>query len=184
MSGGSGGNSSSGGTSGATGGASLGGALGVGGSIGSGGAPPTGGAIGGGGLATGGVAPGSGGNLGSAAGALGTGGSCASNEKLCGGVCVGFGPANGCSAPGCTACSQQAPAHGVLACNAQGQCDFSCDSGYNKSGSNCVSTTGGVDGGSSLSCGGQRCTNSCPLSTQCCKSGGGCGCNVPTLGCQ
>lgn len=193
---------SSAGASGFGGDVGTGGYVASGGSVGSGGVPPMGGAVatggvvvgsggvgpggakGTGGAATGGAPPGSGGSVGGSAGAMGTGGSCQSNEKVCGGMCVSFGPANGCSAPGCTACSQQPPAHGVLACNAQGQCDFNCDSGYNKVGSNCVSATGGGDGGGGLSCGGQVCTNSCPLSTQCCKSGGGCGCNIPILGCQ
>jgi hypothetical protein len=179
-----------------------GGVTGDGGFMGNGGAPMTGGFVGNGGntpakggqsggppmgtggAATGGAPPGTGGSVGGSAGAQGgAAGSCSAQEKVCNGTCVNFGPANGCSAPTCTACSTPAPQNGFQTCNGQGQCDFTCKSGFTKSGSNCVSTTGG-DGGSGINCGGQTCTNSCPLSTQCCKSGGGCGCNIPILGCQ
>lgn len=145
-----------------TGGKGNGGSMPMGSGGGSGGVPP----------ATGGRS--SGGASGSSPG--GSAGSCATGEKMCNGACVRFGPANGCSAPSCTACSMTAPQNGVLACNAQGQCDFNCNSGFNKVGSNCVSATAGDGGGSCnlSSCG------ACilPGSTACCKSGGGCGCTA------
>ncbi len=181
-----------GGASGATGGASQatggsfhntgGSSQETGGSSQTGGAPSSTG----GSLATGGApevdaggTPNSTGGVSETGGAPSTGGdtgSCSAGQKMCGGVCVNNGPSNGCSSTSCTACPIQAPPHGVQACN-QGQCDFVCLAGYTKSGGSCISTLPVV-------CGGQTCMNSCAISTQCCKSAGGCGCDIPSLGCQ
>jgi hypothetical protein len=129
------------------------------GSVGSSGASGTG--------ARGGAA---GGNVGNGGATSGAGGSpnCSAAEKVCSGVCTQKSPANGCSAPNCSACAA-APANGVRSCNAQGQCDFDCLSGFQKSGNQCTrgTGTGGAGGGGaggsggSVVCGGETC-QSCP----------------------
>jgi hypothetical protein len=140
-----------------------------------GGAPNTGGAP----PVTTGGAP-NGGSSGAPQG--GSAGSCSADEKVCGGICVKPAPSNGCGPQGCTACPTPAPTGGVQAC-VNGQCDFNCLSGYTKSGTTCTPPVGGAGGGGGLVCGGQTCTNPCPAATPCCKSAGGCGCNIFLLGC-
>jgi hypothetical protein len=151
-----GGAHSTGGTPGAGGGRN-GGSPGTGGFVGSGGTGPTGGSSNGGSVSAGG---------------------CTGGQKLCNGACVSPGPANGCSLTGCTPCAASAPAHGVLSCK-QEQCDFQCQSGFNRTGSSCVAPPvycqpqdAGADAG--------PCTNSCPLSgsTQCCTGRKQCGCTA------
>ena len=67
----------------------------------------------------------------------GGGGNCGVMQHSCGGVCVGNTPDTGCfSDPTCVPCST--PANGTSSCTNSGQCDFSCDAGYNKQGASCV----------------------------------------------
>jgi hypothetical protein len=165
---------------------SAGGFLAKGGAPTAGGAPPTaGGTTSAGGTTPGGAPPVTGGSPGGSGAPQGGAASCQADEKTCGGVCVRPAPGNGCGPQGCTACPTPAPTNGTLAC-INGQCDFNCLSGFTKSGSSCMGPTGGGGGGGGggIMCNGQTCTNACPLSTQCCKSGGGCGCNIPLFGCQ
>ena len=123
---------------------------------------------------------GSGGGAGGAGGAAGSTG-CSAGEKKCGGICLAESPQNGCGAATCTACT--APPNGVAACT-QGQCDFTCNAGFQKSGTDCIplgsggtsgaggsSGSGGTSGagGSSGSGGGSGVCN--PLSPQ--SSAGG-----------
>lgn len=106
----------------AAGGAPTGGAPSDGGSTGAGGATSAGGST-----------------------VQGTGGTCAAGQKTCDGACTTEVPSNGCSATSCSACPIPAPANGVQICDAQGQCDFECLSGYEKNGADC--TMGGGSGG-------------------------------------
>jgi hypothetical protein len=98
----------------------------------------------------------------------GSGGGCAMNEKLCGGTCVAPAPPNGCSDKNCSACAGPPPANGLLACNAQGGCDFECLSGFQKNGTSCTPTggSGGAGGaggsGGTLTCGVIACVFPCP----------------------
>lgn len=144
-----------------------------------GGAPPMGGAgptTGGAPHVTGG-AP-NGGSSGSPQG--GSAGSCASNEKVCGGICVRSGPSNGCTPTSCNPCPTAAPANGVQICN-QGQCDFDCLSGYTKSGNSC---TGGGGGGGGGACNASSCpTCLAGLGQACCTSSNACGCSLFGLPC-
>jgi len=142
---------------------------------GAGGSNASGGKSGAGGVAGGGS--GSGGTA--TAGASGAGGSCGTMQKLCGGVCVGQAPANGCAAATCSACPGPAPDHGLLICNSSGSCDFECLSGFQKDGAVCTSSTGAGgttggggttgSGGGPLTCGITLCFLPClPGSTLCC----------------
>lgn len=103
----------------------AGGQPGTGGADADAGPPSSGGVTGTGGTTQAGGSPGTGGSV-----------SCATSEKACNGTCTNFGPGNGCSAPGCTACPTP-PQNSVLACNVQGQCDFNCLAGFVKSGNTC-----------------------------------------------
>jgi hypothetical protein len=179
----SGGQRSNGGTP-STGGRAAGGAQSSGGrytggapTFGSGGLLPSHDAGASGGVSSGGVGP----TIDASTGGVSTG--CSASEKLCNGTCVRYGPSNGCAASSCSACPTQPPANGVLGCNAQGECDFVCLSGFTRTGSACVASTGTAgDGG--VVCSGQVCTNSCPLSGHCCNTSNQCACMIPLLGCQ
>ncbi|MBI3202212.1 MAG: hypothetical protein HYZ29_11760, partial [Myxococcales bacterium] len=72
------------------------------------------------------------------------GGSCSASQKLCGSKCVSPGTSNGCAPSGCTPCP--VPVHAYAWCSGA-FCDFSCTTGYVKSGSGCVSSGGGGTGG-------------------------------------
>jgi len=85
------------------------------------------------------------------------------SQKMCGGSCMGIGPANGCSKTTCNACAAPVPTNGVAACNG-GQCDFECLSGFVRTENSCASPPTGV------LCNGQLCTNSCSTGSQCCNT--------------
>ena len=119
--------------------------VGKGGAMSAAGAMPAGGrsSMGGrgamGGAAVGGMPPvGSGGaSRGTGGGVVtGTGGmsgppNCASNEKICGGVCAAPSPKVGCGPTGCDPCSMTAPKNGYVTC-VSGACAIDCLSGYTK----------------------------------------------------
>ena len=89
---------------------------------------------------------------------------CGATEHLCSGVCAPNTPQTGCfTSQTCSPCL--APANGSSICSAQGLCDVSCNSGYNKSGTTCV-------------CASACCQNAdCPSGQTCmggtCSGGGG-----------
>lgn len=101
--------------------------------------------------AAGGAQGGAAGTVGNGGATSGSGGAanCSTTEKICGGVCTPKSPANGCSATRCSACDA-APANGVQSCNAQGDCDFDCLTGFQKNGNRCsrVAGAGGAAGAS------------------------------------
>jgi hypothetical protein len=115
-----------------------------------------------GGTATGGRmdvagSPGAGGRMTGAGGRSGTAGmmgaaggggapTCASNEKICGGVCAAPSPKVGCGMTGCEPCSMTAPTNGYLTCTG-GMCGFDCLSGYMKMGMTCEGPPKGSTGG-------------------------------------
>ena len=137
-----------------------------------------------GGVSSGGLGGGAGGTTSAAGGGpQNTGGTCASGQKVCDGACATELPANGCSATSCTACPIPAPANGIQICDAQGQCDFECLSGYEKNGTLCTMGSGGVDaggGGAPTTCGRQTCHRCLGNLVGCCnKQGDQCLCVLP-----
>jgi hypothetical protein len=73
----------------------------------------------------------------SSASASSGGGMCGAGQHMCPAGCTGNTPESGClQSPDCAACP--VVANGKPTCNAQGLCDVSCNSGYNKSGNTCV----------------------------------------------
>jgi hypothetical protein len=101
----------------------------------------------------------------SASASSGGGGMCGAGQHLCAGVCTPNTPESGCfQSPDCSPCPTTA--NGKATCNAQGLCDVSCNSGYDKSGNSCV-------------CPQQCCSNAECASGQTCMggacSGGGSG---------
>ncbi|MCC6900672.1 MAG: hypothetical protein IT377_16955 [Polyangiaceae bacterium] len=139
-----GGNSGTGGKAdnpngGGTGGTTAGGAAGqAGGGASSGGASS-------GGTSSGGTSSGGSSSGGSSSGGTssgGGGGTCSAGQKKCGGVCIAPSPGVGCSSQNdqCTPCNP--PPNSTAACSGS-LCDFTCNAGYAKSGSTCVSTGGG-----------------------------------------
>ncbi|HVW29456.1 MAG TPA: hypothetical protein VHC69_29020 [Polyangiaceae bacterium] len=105
----------------------------------------------------------------------GTGGTCAAGQKPCDGACATEVPANGCSATSCSACPIPAPANGIQICDAQGQCDFECLSGYEKNGAVCTMGGGSVDagsGGAPTLCGRQTCHRCLGNLVGCCDKQG------------
>jgi hypothetical protein len=165
----------------AVGGAPAGGATGTGGKAdnptgGSGGASSGGGAAGAsgsggtssGGTSSGGTSSGGTSSGGTASGGTssgGTGGSCGSGKKMCGGVCILPSPGVGCGSQDnvCTVCPSP-PANSTSTCNGT-LCDFSCNSGFTKSGNSCLSSGGGGapsgGGGTSGAGGGSSCAAPC-----------------------
>ena len=89
---------------------------------------------------------------------------CGASEHLCSGICAGNTPETGCfTSQTCTPCAQVQ--NGSPFCSAQGVCDVSCNSGYQKNGSTCV-------------CSAACCQNAdCPSGQTCmagvCSGGGG-----------
>jgi hypothetical protein len=148
-----------GGGSGNTGNTAGGGSAGMAGGGTSAGGAPTGGASSGG-ASSGGASSG-----GSTAGG-GTGGAaCPSGKKSCGGVCIAPSPGVGCVLQDnqCAACPSP-PANGTSTCNGT-LCDFTCNSGYTKSGNACVGSGGGgapAGGGGSTGSGGGSSSCSAP----------------------
>lgn len=120
-----------------------------------------------------------------AGGSSGTGGSggvagsagCSIGEKECSGLCVAGSPQNGCDAPGCTPCP--VPTNGSALCTS-GQCDVSCNAGYQKNGGLCEPGGGNCNplapqssaGGFSPCPSGQTCVPSATGATSCVTSGG------------
>ena len=94
-------------------------------------------------------------------------GECGPDQHLCGGVCTGNTPGTGClSSASCTPCPTTA--NGAPTCSAQGTCDVTCNSGYNKVGMQCQ-------------CAAQCCSAAdCP-SGQTCNGGV---CETPTVPCD
>lgn len=150
----------------------------------SGGANASGGATGKGGTASGGMLA-SGGATTDTGGAPGAGGACATGQKPCADACVVQTPMNGCSAASCTACPIPAPANGLQVCDAQGQCNFECLSGFQKNGNQCgQSTDGGAGGGGgaggALTCGTRTCRSCIGNLVSCCtRDGDRCQCVLP-----
>lgn len=106
---------------------------------------------------------------GASASSTGAGGSqdCPADQHFCGGVCTGNTPQTGCfKSVACTACV--APAMGTSTCTATGDCDFTCGSGYMKSGSSCV-------------CANECCTNADCSGDDTCVSGS---CEPPAPTCD
>jgi hypothetical protein len=124
------------------------------GGTGSGGA--AGEAPGGSGGTSGSSGSGSGGSGSSGSGGTSTGGnggtSCPAGQKLCGGLCVAPKPALGCTLLGCDPCPTP-PSFGSSVCVGDA-CDFECFTGYAKSGSTCVSSSGGSGGAGGSGAGG------------------------------
>lgn len=104
-------------------------------------------AAGSGGSSAGGAAPL---EIGGTGGAVGTGGATApdcsaTQKKLCGGKCISAAeatPSVGCWEASCTPCAPP-PAHAHALCT-NGQCDFECEEGYQRSASGCVAACGEV----------------------------------------
>lgn len=67
---------------------------------------------------------------------------CGSAEKLCRGTCVRPTPENGCDSPTCAPCATAPPPNSAPVCNPYGKCDFTCWSGFRRSGDHCVSIFG------------------------------------------
>lgn len=168
-----------GGVSGSAGYTSIAGFVGNGG-VGTGGVLDSGGTS-----AAGGDAPGSGGKLATDAGLT-----CATGQKRCAGACVAPSISTGCGAASCTACT--APTNGTAVCTA-GSCDFTCASGYNKSGTSCQpaqsctdKTLNGTE--TDVDCGGATCPKcapalKCTKDADCAKGpcvSGICGCTAIT----
>ncbi len=86
---------------------------------------------------------------------------CADDQHLCGGVCTGNTTQTGCfTSVTCAPCASP-PINGTSTCSADGKCDFTCNSGYAKSGNSCV-------------CAAECCSNAdCPGGGTC--QGGVCG---------
>jgi hypothetical protein len=177
-----GGAAGTGGTSGANGASGTAGTGGTAGRGGSAGASGTNGASGTGGR---GGTSGASGTAG-ASGASGTAGrdggsSCPSGQKTCGGVCVPITFANGCGPTDnqCDDCGNP-PANSNGICTS-GRCDFTCNSGFQKTATGCQSTTGsgGTGGSGGGSCNPSNCTNNCSIAApfRCCRSNGQCGCS-------
>jgi len=62
---------------------------------------------------------------------------CPAGQHMCPAGCMANTPETGClTSQTCAPCA--AVANGKTTCNAQGLCDVSCNSGYNKSGNACV----------------------------------------------
>jgi hypothetical protein len=145
-----------------------------------GGAATSGGAVNG----SGGMLATSGGAGNTAGGAAGAGTDCDMGKKICNGACVVETAANGCSAASCTACPIPAPANGLQVCDANGQCDFECLSGFQKNGNQCTKgsaggaggTSGGGGAGGDLMCGTHTCHCIGNLVACCDKSGDHCLC--------
>jgi hypothetical protein len=138
---------------------------------------------------TGGVAGGTGGTTDTGGSTQGTAGTCAANQKLCNGACVAQIPSNGCSAASCSACPIPAPTNGLQMCDAQGQCNFECLSGYQKNGTLCTMGGGGAGGAGGTSgaggeptmCGNDTCHKCFGNQIGCCnKLGDHCICVFPT----
>jgi len=110
------------------------------------------------GESAGGHAGGAGGAADGGGATQGLGGACAAGQKLCTSTCVTQSPSNGCSATSCTACPIPAPPNGLQLCDAQGQCNFECLSGYQKNGTLCTTGGGGTGGGGSSGTGGEPTT--------------------------
>lgn len=145
-----------------------------------------------GGIRTTGSATGAGGTSSTGGSLSGTGGtlSCASGQKLCGSNCVAPLPSNGCSGS-CNPCPA-APANAQASCTG-GQCDFTCNTGYSKSGQTCVidpTCTDNQKNGSEtdVDCGGASCPKCapgkvCTGDADCAKGpcqSGICGCTAAT----
>src|SRR2546423_15098143 len=110
---------------------------------------------------------------------------CVATQKSCDGRCVVPDPRLGCALTGCDPCS--APANGVAQCIGT-ECDFSCLTGYVRSGSSCVVGEGGggdgaadasKEGGPSV-CLPSQCGGCLPLiQAPCRQAGNTCGCQYP-----
>jgi hypothetical protein len=152
----------------------------------------SGGAETGGGGGSAGAASGGGGA--SSGGSSGSGGSCASGQKQCGGVCIAPSPGIGCSLSNCDPCPNP-PLNANSSCTGE-DCDFTCSSGYDKSGSLCVPSGGtGGSSGTGGSGGGTGGATGCPAPcnpndplvqflcfTFCAANGGG-GLCLPAINC-
>lgn len=85
---------------------------------------------------------------------------CAADQHLCGGVCANNTPQTGCfTSVTCAPCAAP-PVNASSTCSADGKCDFTCTSGWVKSGNSCVCGSeccSDADCGSGLVCQGNQC---------------------------
>jgi hypothetical protein len=94
-----------------------------------------------------------------------TGSSCNAPMHLCNGNCEGNTPDTGCyTSATCAACTP--PTNGTSTCTATGQCDFTCNTGFMKSGNmctcasqNCCTTANDCDPGDKCASGMCSCDN-------------------------
>ena len=90
---------------------------------------------------------------------------CDSDEHLCGGICAGNTTQTGCfQSVTCAPCAAP-PIHGTSTCSAAGLCDFTCGSGYTKSGNSCVCDSeccSDADCANGASCSGGTCSDPPP----------------------
>ena len=96
----------------------------------------------------------------------GTGGAtmtCTADQKLCGGTCLSYvdaTPSIGCWEASCAPCAPP-PAHAHTKCT-NGQCDFDCDEGYQRSADRCIAACAEVTHNDGL---GQMWSDCAPLGT-------------------
>jgi hypothetical protein len=115
---------------------------------------------------------------------------CVPGQKVCGGRCVIPDGPVGCDLVRCDPCPS--PAHSVAHCTGS-ECDFSCLSGYQRSGAECVPSDGGGAGGGGGSssndagkhCVASQCSGCIPvIQAPCCKADDTCGCQYPFFPCM
>ena len=176
----------------------FGGSPGAGGSGGTGGSPASGGGGNGGSGGTGSVdsgkvEAGSGGTGNGDSGfdgpiAIDSSSGCIPTQKSCGGRCVIPEARVGCALVGCDPCLP--PAHSIAHCTGM-QCDFSCLSGFERSGDICIPSEGGAGGtggsndGGPMHCVASQCGGCIPyIQIPCCKADDSCGCMYPFAPCN
>jgi hypothetical protein len=120
--------------------------------------------------------------------AVDTSNGCVAGQKSCNGRCSIPEARIGCGLTGCDPCPS--PAHAIANCSGT-ECDFSCLSGYVRSGSECVIGDGGGSGGSGGSmgdgghCVASQCGGCIPvIQAPCCKPDDTCGCQYPFFPCM
>jgi len=121
--------------------------------------------------------------------AVDTSNGCVSGQKVCAGRCVIPEARSGCDLRSCDPCPS--PANSIAHCTGT-ECDFTCLSGYARSGALCVAGDGGGggSGGSSNDAGPTRCIASqCGgcipiIQAPCCKPDDTCGCQYPFFPCM
>jgi hypothetical protein len=113
---------------------------------------------------------------------------CIATQKSCGGRCVVPDERVGCALVGCDPCP--VPVNGIAQCTGT-ECDFSCLSGYLRSGAGCIVGEGGGgatdasnDRGPTV-CVASQCGGCIPfIQAPCCKPDNTCGCQFPFAPCN